>query len=77
MRESYESKANREQNILDAVSLPVNRLAFERILSAGWFSGVGGQYRRLSPAKSKKNYVLAAFAGLEFSVERKFFPARP
>ena len=26
---------NREQNILDAVSLPVNRLAFNRILSAG------------------------------------------
>jgi hypothetical protein len=35
-------RVNREQNILDAVSLPVNRLAFKRILSAGWQSDVGG-----------------------------------
>jgi hypothetical protein len=37
-----ELQAIREQNILDAVSLPVNRLAFKRILSAGWQSDVGG-----------------------------------
>jgi len=35
-------KVNREQNILDAVTLPVNRLALKRILSAGWQSDLGG-----------------------------------
>ena len=40
--ELVDLQVNREQNILDAVTLPVNRLAFERILSAGWQSDLGG-----------------------------------
>jgi hypothetical protein len=39
--------ADREQNILDAVSLPVNRLAFKRILCPGWQSDEGGQTRQI------------------------------
>jgi len=39
-------RAAREQNILDAVSLPVNRLAFNRILSLGWQSNEGGLTRQ-------------------------------
>jgi hypothetical protein len=57
-----DQSVNREQNILDAESLPVNRLAFKRILSAGWQIDVGG----LTGQIPKKSYVLAARARLIF-----------
>jgi len=44
---TYSYRSDREQNILDAVSLPVNRLAFNRILSPGWQSDVGGLSRQI------------------------------
>ena len=52
----------REQNILDAVSLPVNRLAFERILSPGWQTQWGRSDRR----NPKRVMYLPPFAGLYF-----------
>ena len=64
------NRADREQNILDAVSLPVNRLAFNRILSPGWQSDEGD----VAPASAQKSYVLAALTGLIFFRARKFFP---
>ena len=44
--ELMDLQVNREQNILDAVTLPVNRLALKRILSAGWQSDLGGLTRQ-------------------------------
>jgi hypothetical protein len=58
---SKDASAKGDENILDAVSLPVNRLAFDCIQSLGYRKVVG-----YLPALSVlKSYILAAEGGIK------------